>query len=324
MEDNNKLIDKLEQMELGKCHEIMTDEVYMPCHRSRNWIRCTFICHHENAFSLYLEGSERFILKAIYIEKDFYISTDENFDITNESQGGFIAKLTQKQDSTFILLSNSCRYCDSQLGRYECCMDSNQREVLAKITHVNRRHRLANVDTRCTLVTLPNIQNGSRLIWCPRAFKSHGINCPDITGQINNKSFQSLGMILLNRLPEWDDILECLVLKFQGNRIKFPSAKNILLYNETSLSKKKKSNDDVSPDDAILQFGKSLPDEYILDFKYPLSPLQAFAIALTTHTHSYNNANTNQNIGFSPNYSGSSSRSENIHFNYHEAQNPKP
>ena len=71
----------------------MTDEVYMPCHRSRNWIRCTFICRSENIFSLYLEGSERFILKAIYYEKEFYISTNEQFQITNELQGGFIAKL---------------------------------------------------------------------------------------------------------------------------------------------------------------------------------------------------------------------------------------
>jgi hypothetical protein len=30
---------------------------------------------------------------------------------------------------------------------------------------INRRHRIANVDMRCTIITLPNIQNGNRLIW---------------------------------------------------------------------------------------------------------------------------------------------------------------
>ena len=89
----------------------------------------------------------------------------------------------------------------------------------------------------------------------------------------------------------------------------------------------------VSPDDAIFQFGKSLPDEYILDFKFPLSPLQAFGIALTTHIHSYNNNNNNNNnnnllsnqtAGYGPNYSGNSYRLDHIHSNYHEAQNPKP
>lgn len=26
--------------ELGRCHEIMSDEIYMPCHKSRLWVRC--------------------------------------------------------------------------------------------------------------------------------------------------------------------------------------------------------------------------------------------------------------------------------------------
>jgi hypothetical protein len=32
-----------------------------------------------------------------------------------------------------------------------------------------------------------------------------------------------------------------------------------------------------------MQFGKKQTNMYILDFKYPLSPLQAFSIALTTY-----------------------------------------
>ena len=31
----------------------------------------------------------------------------------------------------------------------------------------------------------------------------------------------------------------------------------------------------------MLQFGKSARDEFILDFTFPLSPVQAFALALT-------------------------------------------
>jgi hypothetical protein len=47
-------------------------------------------------------------------------------------------------------------------------------------------------------------------------------------------------MRLINRLPEWDSTLECLVLKFQGNRVHFPSARNILLYDEHSLEMQKR------------------------------------------------------------------------------------
>ncbi len=35
-------------------------------------------------------------------------------------------------------------------------------------------------------------------------------------------------------------------------------------------------------EEPILQFGKSSPTRFILDFKYPLSPLQAFGIALAS------------------------------------------
>jgi len=33
--------------------------------------------------------------------------------------------------------------------------------------------------------------------------------------------------------------------------------------------------------EALLQFGKASPTRFILDFKYPFSPLQAFGIALS-------------------------------------------
>lgn len=70
----------------------------------------------------------------------------------------------------------------------------------------------------------------------------------------------------------------------------------------------------VTADDAILQFGKSLPDEYVLDFRYPLSPLQSFAIALSTY---YYTGHTGQS-------SAPGSNSGKAH-HYHEAQNhPKP
>jgi hypothetical protein len=88
----------------------MSDEVYMPCHKSRGWIRCTFNSLDNHIFQyvsswkifpsspspsrrVYLEGSERFLLRAKYLDNIFYISTDEHFDISDPSQGGYIAKL---------------------------------------------------------------------------------------------------------------------------------------------------------------------------------------------------------------------------------------
>jgi hypothetical protein len=39
-DDYDPLMDDYEAAELGRCKEIMDDEMYMPCHKSRDWVRC--------------------------------------------------------------------------------------------------------------------------------------------------------------------------------------------------------------------------------------------------------------------------------------------
>ena len=43
---------------------------------------CIDVITSKHIFSLYLEGSERFLMKAIYMNKILYISSYERFDIT--------------------------------------------------------------------------------------------------------------------------------------------------------------------------------------------------------------------------------------------------
>ena len=72
-----------------------------------------------------------------------------------------------------------------------------------------------------------------------------------------------------SRLPEWNDNVGSLVLRFSGGRVQCASAKNFLLAEKAK------------PERAVLQFGKSHKGRFALDFKYPLAPLQAFGIALS-------------------------------------------
>jgi tubby-related protein 1 len=53
-----------------------------------------------------------------------------------------------------------------------------------------------------------------------------------------------------------------------NKRVKKQSVKNFQLIDEN--------------DSIILQFGKSTESSYVMDFTYPLSPLQAFAICITS------------------------------------------
>ena len=71
---------------------------------------------------------------------------------------------------------------------------------------------------------------------------------------------------LANRKPRWNEHIQGYVLNF-SKRVSEASVKNFQLVNKS--------------DDVILQFGKVSKDDFSLDFKYPLSPLEAFGVALS-------------------------------------------
>lgn len=62
------------------------------------------------------------------------------------------------------------------------------------------------------------------------------------------------------------------MLDFQG-RVTMASVKNVQLVEEGFQAAGKHAQ-------VLLQFGRTGKDSFTLDFKYPLSPLQAFGIAL--------------------------------------------
>ncbi|XP_077603603.1 tubby-related protein 2 isoform X1 [Crocuta crocuta] len=78
------------------------------------------------------------------------------------------------------------------------------------------------------------------------------------------------GLVLLqNKAPSWSDESGAYVLNFHG-RVTRASVKNFQI---------------VHPDDPnylVLQFGRVAPDTFTMDFRFPLCPLQAFAICLSS------------------------------------------
>ncbi|ELK18561.1 Tubby-related protein 2 [Pteropus alecto] len=80
----------------------------------------------------------------------------------------------------------------------------------------------------------------------------------------------SQGLILLqNKAPSWSDESGAYVLNFHG-RVTRASVKNFQIVHP----------DD--PDYLVLQFGRVAPDTFTMDFRFPLCPLQAFAICLSS------------------------------------------
>lgn len=112
-------------------------------------------------------------------------------------------------------------------------------------------------------VYLPNLDEKGR----PYQFPAEG----DKSAILRRKKHGDLSelTVLLNRSPKWNDQVKAYVLNFNG-RVTEASVKNFQLVSV---------NDD---NDVLLQFGRVGTDKFTIDFKHPFTPLQAFAICLSS------------------------------------------
>ncbi|XP_034684240.1 tubby-like F-box protein 5 [Vitis riparia] len=85
-------------------------------------------------------------------------------------------------------------------------------------------------------------------------------------------------LILKNKAPRWHEHLQCWCLNFRG-RVTVASVKNFQLVASVEPSHNVSA---VEQDKVILQFGKIGKDIFTMDYRYPLSAFQAFAICLSS------------------------------------------
>ncbi|KAK8530052.1 hypothetical protein V6N13_102933 [Hibiscus sabdariffa] len=92
-------------------------------------------------------------------------------------------------------------------------------------------------------------------------------------------------LILKNKPPRWHEQLQCWCLNFRG-RVTVASVKNFQLIAATqpAAGAPTPSSQPAPPDldKIILQFGKVGKDMFTMDYRYPLSAFQAFAICLSS------------------------------------------
>ncbi|KAH9693025.1 Tubby-like F-box protein 5 [Citrus sinensis] len=94
------------------------------------------------------------------------------------------------------------------------------------------------------------------------------------------ESFGSAGdpLILKNKAPRWHEQLQCWCLNFKG-RVTVASVKNFQL---VAAAEPNQNVSVAEQERVILQFGKIGKDIFTMDYRYPLSALQAFAICLSS------------------------------------------
>ena len=105
-------------------------------------------------------------------------------------------------------------------------------------------------------------------------FRSKSARIESSTAQSSSQKEDRL--VLKNKSPRWHEQLQCWCLNFRG-RVTVASVKNFQLV----------ASDDNGPGNqenvkVILQFGKIGKDLFTMDYRYPISAFQAFAICLSS------------------------------------------
>ncbi|XP_044499925.1 tubby-like F-box protein 3 [Mangifera indica] len=83
-------------------------------------------------------------------------------------------------------------------------------------------------------------------------------------------------LVLKNKAPRWHEQLQCWCLNFHG-RVTVASVKNFQLVASPENGPALPEHDEI-----ILQFGKVGKDLFTMDYRYPISAFQAFAICLSS------------------------------------------
>ena len=87
-------------------------------------------------------NKHRFLLSAKKFSPGLtLISNYEDFPMVVEMKPkkGFIARVEQHSDASYLVCLTGCHLCDGKLGRFTCGRAPDEREVVAKITHSFRR-----------------------------------------------------------------------------------------------------------------------------------------------------------------------------------------
>uniref|UniRef100_A0ACD5VTB3 Uncharacterized protein n=1 Tax=Avena sativa TaxID=4498 RepID=A0ACD5VTB3_AVESA len=109
---------------------------------------------------------------------------------------------------------------------------------------------------------------------------SGGMTDGDGEGEVKDRP-----LVLRNKPPRWHEQLQCWCLNFRG-RVTIASVKNFQLIAASSPppagAPTPSQPGPVDPDKVILQFGKVARDMFTMDYRYPISAFQAFAICLSS------------------------------------------
>lgn len=253
-----EIADTLEQ---GLAREIVTDFMHPLRRSSKLWRFHVVRSEDKQQFRLFSdEGDFLMYAQACLDERlvNFFLYNpcDRNSALFNPDRPAFTMTYN-KAKTEWRLVQERCENCQFAPKHMSCACSGKQQVAFMR----HHRRPVGEGIFNSMEVHVPGLYSDeSRVIWCPKLGRG------DLSEPIDN-SYHSLH--LGTKQPVWNDQVESLVLDFKGRSV-LSSAKNFQLSPEHK------------PEHVICQYGKIGQNTFSLDFRYPLSVIQAFGTALTT------------------------------------------
>jgi len=239
---------------LVQCHIVRTKGGFMASYPKYTM----YLKHPGGADTMLLAARKRGQSKS----SNYLISLDQD-DLSRES-GAFFGKLRSNFIGTEFVLYDAGLNPEKAAKAQNPGVLAPPRQELCAVLY--KQNVLYTRGPRKMTVLMPVIENGRRKVLQPA--KSHDESCIVEKHKINERDRELF--MMKNKSPKWNEAANAYVLNFNG-RVTQPSVKNFQLVDY-------EDEEEV----VVMQFGRVGDNEFTCDFQYPISPLQAFGIALSS------------------------------------------
>lgn len=209
-------------------------------------------------YSLYTKEGDRFLLaarKRSGKRTSNYIVSSDRGDLSREGSG-FLGKLRGNFVGTEYVVYDDGEAPGARKG------SGSVRKELAVVAY--QSNVMGTRGPRKMQVSVPRVDaaDNSRVVFQPAEGE------PTMADLIKAGHTQDM-VTMVNKPPKWNEAVKAFVLNFNG-RVTMASVKNFQLVTPTDHER------------VVLQFGRVGKDLFTMDVMWPLSPLQAFSICLSS------------------------------------------
>jgi hypothetical protein len=260
--DCERAFELADTLELGLAREIVTDFMHPLRRSSKLWRFHVVRADDRLQYRLFSDEGDFLMYAKVFpdahkVQFHLYNPNERGDSLFDIARPAFTMTYNGSR-TEWKLVQEKCENCQFTRKHLSCVHCGKQQVACMKHSRISIGDGIFNRME----VHVPGLYSDeSRVVWCPKL----GRGDLGLKSQCDNYESQ----MLATKKPVWNDEIESLVLDFKGRTIQ-SSAKNF----QIAMAQR--------PDHVICQYGKIGTNTFSLDFRYPLSVIQAFGISMST------------------------------------------